>query len=300
MAFAQGSRSEIGYIAEVTFGTTPDTPTLVRLPFNSHTLDLSKQTVESAEIRSDRQITIMRHGNKNVSGELTADLRAEDYDPFLEAAFFGTISTGTLKCGTTAKYFTLEDRATDITQYRAYTGMMVNSMDLSVKPNAMAEIKFGFIGKNMTQSGTSVTGSALTAASTNQPFDSFTGTIDEGGSSIAIVAGLDLKIENGLGPTFVVGSSTTPQMEYGRAKVTGTIEAYYQDATLINKFINETVSSLEFALTDGTNTYTFTMGSIKYTGAPVPVSNEQSRMISLPFQALYHAADATTLKLVIS
>jgi len=300
MAFSQGSRSALGFISEVTFGTTPTTPTLTTLPINSHSLDLTKATLTSAEIRADRQVAVLRHGNRNIAGDIDVDFRAEDFDALLEAAFFGTISTGVLKVGTTKKFMTIEDQAQDISQFRTFTGCMVSSMEMSIKPNAITTAKFSIAGKDMVQSGTSVSADPFDPDSGTQPMDSFSGLMKEGGSSSAILAGVDFKIDNSLKPVFVLGSPTTPSMEYGLAVVTGTLTAYYQDATIINKFINETETSLEFNVTDGVNNYQFKMPKVKYTGAAVPVANPQSRMVTLPFQALYNSSDATNLILTIS
>lgn len=302
MAFAQGARSQLTYVPEVTFGTTPGTPSMILLPINSHSLNLSKAIVESAEIRPDRQVAVSRHGNKSVAGEISCEFRADDYDALLESALFGAFTTGVLKLGTTFKSFSFEDGALDIAKYRKFTGCAVNTFSLDIKPNAMVLASFGIIGKD----GPAATGTPLdaspTAVSGNDPFDSFSGTISEGGSSTAVVTGLKFTVENSLAPTMVIGSATAPQLEYGRGKVSGEIQAYFDDVTLYNKFVNETESDLTFSLTDGLtgNTYTFDFPKIKINGADVPLANEQSRIITLPFQALYNSSDATSLSITKS
>ncbi len=299
MPFAQGSRSYIQYIPEVTAGTTPATPQMVQIPINSHSLGLKKATMESNEIRSDRQVGNVRHGNKRIDGEIDVEFRGNDYDPFLESALFGAFTTGTLKLGTTQKFMTIEDGAVDINQYRVFTGCTVDKFTLDVKPNQIIGAKFGMVGYNMT-TGTTPLDSTPTAMSTNQPFDSFSGTITEGGSAIAIVTGLTLNVDNSVQPTYVIGSAVTPQMEYGRGRVTGEITCYFQDMAMINKFVNETLSSLVFSLTGSGDTYTFTVPKIKYTGADVPLQSEQSRLITMPFVGLYDTTEATSLKIVKS
>lgn len=300
MSFGQGSRSGLSFIKEVTFGTTPGTPAMVDLPINTHSIGLTKAAVESAEIRSDRQVNVFRHGNKQVGGNIECEFRALDYDDFLESAFFGTWTTaGVLKNGTTQHSFSIEDRQLDIGQYRLFSGVVVNTMGLSIKPNAMVMLSMGVVGKGMTVSGTSVDAST-TAASGNAPFDSFSGTLNEGGSSIAIVTGLDINIENGVAPTFVIGSAVTPQLESGRSKVSGTLTAYFQDATLYNKFVNETESSLSCALTDGTHTYTIAIPRLKYSGGDLPLQNEQSRTITMPFMGLYNSGTTSTISITKS
>lgn len=300
MAFAQGSRSSLAYIAETAFGTTPATPTFAYLPFNTHSIDLTKDRVEGNEIQSDRMTRVDRHGNKQAGGSVEVDLRKGDFDEFIESAFFSSFSTDVVKIGTTPKYFTIEDAAEDISQYRTFTGMAVSGMSVSIAPNQMVSTTFDMVGKDMTQAATTAsTGGTPTAATSNQPFDSYSGTISDGGSAVSIVTSIDFSIQNSLAPTFVVGSDAAQSLEYGRAVVEGTMTVYYEDATLINKFLNETESTIEVSVDDptGANSYTFLFPRVKYNGASVPVQNPQSRLITMPFVGLYDATEATNIKL---
>ena len=300
MAFAQGSRSSLAYIAETAFGTTPASPTFAYLPFNTHSIDLTKDRVEGNEIQSDRMTRVDRHGNKQAGGSVEVDLRKADFDEFIESAFFSSFSTDVVKVGTTPKYFTIEDAAEDISQYRTFTGMAVSGMSVSIAPNQMVSTTFDMVGKDMTQAATTAsTGGTPTAASSNQPFDSYSGTISDGGSAVSIVTSIDFSIQNSLAPTFVVGSDAAQSLEYGRAVVEGTMTVYYEDATLINKFLNETESTIEVSVDDptGANSYTFLFPRVKYNGASVPVQNPQSRLITMPFVGLYDAVEATNIKL---
>jgi len=300
MAFAQGSRSSLAYIAETAFGTTPASPTFAYLPFNTHSIDLSKDRVEGNEIQSDRMTRVDRHGNKQAGGSVEVDLRKADFDEFIESAFFSSFSTDVVKIGTTPKYFTIEDAAEDISQFRKFTGMAVSGMSVSIAPNQMVSTTFDMVGKDMTQAATTAsTGGTPTAASSNQPFDSYSGTISDGGSAVSIVTSIDFSIQNSLAPTFVVGSDAAQSLEYGRAVVEGTMTVYYEDATLINKFLNETESTIEVSVDDPTaaNSYTFLFPRVKYNGASVPVQNPQSRLITMPFVGLYDATEGTNIKL---
>ena len=300
MAFAQGSRSSLAYIAETAFGTTPATPTFANLPINSHSLDLTKDRVEGNEIQSDRMPRVDRHGNKQATGSLEVDLRKGDFDELMESAFLNSYATNVLKIGTTPKYFSMEDAANDINQFRLFTGMSVSSMNVSIAPNQMVTGSFEMVGKGMTQAGTTgSTGGAPTASSTNAPFDSYSGTISDGGAGISIVTSIDFSLTNSFAPTFVVGSDSAQQLEFGRAVVEGTMTVYYEDETLINKFLNETESSISVSVNDptGLSAYTFDFPRVKYNGASVPLQNPQSRLITLPFVALYDTTENTNLKL---
>lgn len=306
MAFSQGSRAGLSYVPEVTFGTTPATPSLVQLPYTTHTLNLTKERVTGNDIQPDRMVRVDRHGNRSVAGDIVADLRKADYDPFLESAFFNTFATNVLKIGTTPKFFSIEDAATDISEFRLFKGMSVSSLAVSIRPNQMVTGTFSMVGKDMTISGTSLD-PVKTASSANQPFDSYSGALSIGTAggaltAAAIVTGIDFTINNALAPTFVVGSSSTPQLEYGMATVEGTITAYYEDDALINRFINEVSTGLQVVVDDptGLSDYTWLFPRVKINGADVPVDNPTSRIITMPFVALYDTTEATNLKLTRS
>jgi len=299
MAFAQGSRSSLSYIVESTFGTTP-AGNFTNLPFSTHSLNLTKDRVAGNDIQADRMPRVDRHGNRQVSGDIVADLRDGDYDAFLESAMLNTWDTVTLKVGTTPKFFSIEDYAADIDQARVFTGMSVSTMGVSLAPNQMVTTTFGMVGKDMTISGTEKTQDAASGAA---PFDSYSGDIGignvGGASSVAIVTGLDFTLTNSFAPTFVIGDDSAPSLEYGRAEVEGTLTAYFEDASLINRFLNETETEIEVSVDDptGANAYTFLFPRVKINSADVGVDGPTSRMISMSFVALYDATEGTNLKI---
>jgi len=295
MANASGSQSQITYITEVTYGTTPVTPAMVGLPYTGGTPNLAKDTFASADIRSDRQMSDFRHGFRSASMSLGVELRHTEYDALFESLCYGAWATNVLKIGTTEKSFTFESGFTDIAQYGVMTGAIVNGFSASVTPDGIVTGTFEVIGKDLTYSGTALDAS-ITAAGTSEPFDSLTGSINEGGSSIATVTGIEFSVDNGITPTKVIGSNVSAEQIEGVCSVTGTVTAYFADATLLNKFSNETSSSLDVTLTDpAAATLKFDFPNIVYTGADLDVSGTGSITVSLPFTALYDASDASTL-----
>ena len=301
MPFAQNSRSGLSYLEEVTFGTT-EAGNFTSLPLNTHSLTVSKDRVQGNEIQPDRMTRVDRHGNRQAGGDIVVDLRAGDFDAILESAMFSVwdntpVGPDELKVGVAPKYFSIEDAANDISQYRLFSGMAVSSMAVSLAPNQMVTTTFSMVGKDGAVSGT---GKTVDAASTNQPFDSYSGSLAIGNvassSVTAIVTSIDFTVDNALSPTFVVGSDSTPQLEYGMASVEGTITAYFEDADLITRFIDEVQSELIVSINDpsAVNEYTFVFPRIKVNGADVPVGGQTgSRMISIPFVAIYDATEGT-------
>ena len=300
MTFAQGSRSALAFGTQADF-ETPAT-TFARLPIKTHTLDLTKDRLQGADLQADRMPRVSRHGNRSAAGSIEVDLRKGNYDAFLESALLSTFDTSDeLTVGTTPKFFTIEDRMEDIAQYRLFTGMTVSTLSINIAPNQMVNTTFEMVGRNMTVSGTAET---VSAATTNSPFDSYNGAMYEGGVAtsnlINIVSGINFTVTNSFAPTNVIGSDITPFLEYGRSIIEGTVSVYAEDMALVNKFLNETESEIQVSVDDpsGSNAYTFYFPRVKYNGANLPLPNEQSRMIEMPFEALYD--DTATTQMVIT
>lgn len=300
--FAQGSRSSLSYIVESTFGTTP-AGNFTNLPFSTQSLNLTKDRVAGNDIQADRMPRVDRHGNRQVGGDIVVDLRKGDYDALLESAMLNTWATDVLKVGTTPKYFSLEDYAADIDQARLFTGCTVSSLALSIAPNQMVTSTFTMVGKDMTIGATEKT---QDAASGNAPFDAYSGSVAIGNvgasSASGVVTGIDFTLNNSFAPTFVVGDDSAPALEVGRAEIEGTLTAYFEDAALITRFLNETETELSVSVDDptGSNEYTFLFPRVKINSADVGVDGPNSRTISMSFVALYDSTEDTNLKITRS
>lgn len=296
MSFSQGSRTRVSYIEESTFGTTP-AGNFTEIPLTTHSLNLSKERIQGTDIQSDRMPRVDRHGNKTAAGDIVADLRNGNFDAFLESLMFSTWDASPvsqpdeLKVGTTLKSFSIEDYLSDIDQARLYTGMTVSQASFSMRPNQMVSSTFSFMGKDGTTSATEKT---VNSATVNQPFDSYSGDFQIGDhagslSTLNAITSIEFTVNNNLNPTFVIGEDTTPQLEYGRCEVEGTLTAHIEDATLLNRFLNETESAFSVSVNDpsGSNEYKFFFPKVKFNSGDTSLENPQSRLITMSFVALY-------------
>lgn len=304
---ANGSRHSMRIVAESAYGTTPATPAFDIIRHTGTTLGLSKESLQSEELRDDRQIADFRHGAYQVGGDINIELSYGSFDKLLEAVLCGTwqidspaAGTDRLKAGTVRRSFTIERFFGDILTvdkpYHRFTGVEFNTMSLAINANAMITGSFGVLGQNMTTSTVIVTGATYNPATTTSPLDSFTGTLQEAGTPIAVITEIQLNVENGLEARFVVGSKQSIRPSIGRSNVSGQVTAYFENSTLLDKFINETESSIVFELPDGAgNLYTVTLPRIKYTGGQPDVDGEGPITLSMPFQALLDSVTGTNI-----
>ena len=157
---------------------------------------------------------------------------------------------------------------------------------------------FGVIGSGFSSSGTALTNATYSAESTTAPFDSFTGAITEGGSAIAIITALELNIDNGMEALYVVGSSDTLLPSIGKSMVTGSVTAYFENTTLMDKFVNETTSALQFTLTDALgNDYIVLLPKVKYNSGNPEVSGPGAITLTLDFVSLFNSASDKQIKI---
>lgn len=298
-AGAAGSQTWLAYIAETLFGQTPAAPQTKFLRTTGNSLALSKQTLTSNELRSDRGIADVRHGNRQVGGDISIEFSLSAFDDFLEAALGGTWTADVLKAGTNLKSFSLERGFKDIAQYLVLTGCVVSKFALDIQPNKIVTGSFSILGKDETVSAVPLNADP-TDAPANSPFDSYKGSLKEGGAAIATVTGLQLSLDNGSVANFVLMSAALDNITQGRSNLTGTLSAYFKDASLLNKFLNETESSIEITLNDKANPakgYTFLFPRVKYMGGDPPVNSEGPIVQSLPFQALLDPVTGTNLQI---
>lgn len=298
MAFitvASGANHGLRYVAEALPGTTPSSPKTVSLAHNSCSLGLSREALQPGTLRDDRMMPDTRSGTNKVAGTIECDFGAEEYDPLLEAALAGTWANNVLKAGKNVHSFTFERAFTDIGQYAIFTGCFVNQISLSVKPAAFVSASFDILGL----AGDYKTSALAVPAASKNPaaFDSFTGELRADGTALAIVTGIELSLSNGLEPHYAVFSRDAAAMRWGRSQLTGTLSAFFTDALLLRKFLDDTAVALSFTLKRGETQYTFTIPRLFYTGAETAVQGEDAVSLSLPWQASLDATLGTSFQI---
>lgn len=298
MTIATGSRHSMAYVAETVYGTTPSTPVFKAIRHTGTTIGLSKDSIQSEEIRSDRQISDLRHGNKSSSGDVNTELSYGSFDDFLEAGFGGTWTADVLKAGVLRKSFTIERHFSDIGLYNRFTGAEINTIAISVAPNTMTTCTFGVMAQGMNVDETIITGATYEDPTTVSPFDSFTCTLLEGGVGLGVVTALDVTLDNGEENTFVLCSDETLRPSIGRSNVTGSMTVYFENKVLLEKFINETESSINLTIEDPAgNEYEILLPRIKYNSGQPDVTAEGPITLTMDFQALLDDTTDTNIQI---
>lgn len=146
---AVGTSVGISYTLEDSFGVTPTTPTMQAARVKAGTkFELKKDTFQSKELSTTRQVMGMTYGNRSGSAELPIEFSYGSFDDFMQSVLGGTWSTNVLKCGNVKRSFSFEQQFPDINLNEQNTGVVMTGFSLSVKPNAVVEGSFSALFKD--------------------------------------------------------------------------------------------------------------------------------------------------------
>lgn len=99
MVQAAGVFKQVAYKVESTYGVVPSSSSAQALRRVTSDLDLTKQTYQSGEIRSDQQVQDFRHGVRSVSGGINGELSPKTYADFIAAALRRDFTSGASATG---------------------------------------------------------------------------------------------------------------------------------------------------------------------------------------------------------
>jgi len=197
--------------------------------------------------------------------------------------------------GHTDKSFYFEHWFSDVAQSEQFSGVKINSIDISLPPTGISEISLGLMGKDIA-TGTSAYYTSPTAATSTGVMAAVNGVVLVGGTQVAIITGMSIKIDGGYSGDPVVGANTVPNVFPGRVRVTGNFTAYFQDATMRDYFVNETEISIVAAFTTANDAnadfLSFAMPRVKV-GSATKDDGEKGIIQSFDFTALYNSAGGT-------
>lgn len=280
-------------VPEGIYGTTPATPALQEYGITGTTLALTKGAIQSERISPDRQVKDVRAGNRQVGGDFSVEFAFAEFDLLLQAVFCGTWAADLLAPGVIRRSFSVLRHFTDMPDgagkpWHRFTGVELNTFAITVTPSAIVKATFGAMGQDWFLETAAPTDSTFPAVNQNRAFDSFTGAVTIDGNPIATVTEIQLTLNNGLDPRFVLFQPITNRPKIGKTRVTGQMTLYFENSALLEAFKNAETKNLEFSLTDlEGNVYGFSLPSIFPTGGKVDVSGEADITIPFPFSAIY-------------
>lgn len=202
--------------------------------------------------------------------------------------------------GATAVSYNIEKQFADLSnEFAILTGMTVDQLSLDIASDQILTGGFGFLGKRE-ESATSSSGTGYTAAAT----DDIMNAVDDVTSILENQASFDtvsmsLQLQNNLRSRLQVGSLGAISIGNGVVDLTGTLQAYFESKTIMDKYRNMTATSLTVVIEDGDgNGYVVDMPRVKFTsGQQVAGGQSQDIIADLGFTAFMHATEEVTIRI---
>lgn len=213
-----------------------------------------------------------------------------------------TLQGSLISNGSTQQSMSIEWDYGDLSSpiFMSMKGTVVDTMTLSYGFGQPVNLNFGVLGRKPV-AGTATIGTGTASAAVTSPAINSVGNVvrtSEGSTAQARVRAATLSIANGLRSRGVVGSTDPDSIGAGNCSVSGSITVYLNDDTLLDKFLDETDSALEFVFQDSNGDgYGFYLPNVSYTSGPTPAPGPTSDVeLVLGFNA---DKDSTTGKTIM-
>jgi hypothetical protein len=289
-----GITSKIVLGFEETFGIAPDTG--FYLPVNSCGLVGARSKTVPATLRGRRDPYKPLTGNWNTSGPIVvpADSTAMAY--WLMAMFGSPSSSGSgpyvheFKIGDTMPSFTLEKQFPDLDTplYEKYVGNKIASFSMGVGGDGELTVSMQAVGVSFSEET-----SAFDSAPVTVPFnrvENFQAALTEGGATLSNAMEFSINTDFGLDQNaYPIGNSgKRDRLPEGMVAVTGTLNTFFEDKTLLDKALNITETSLKVTVTESASSVLeFEIQELEYEVNGVPVEGPQGLMVNLNFTGFY-------------
>src|SRR5690625_3928973 len=167
---ASTNEVQLALIQETAWGETPATPAFDVMRLTAENFQPGKETVESSELRADRNIAETIMVGQSAEGNIDFELSYETFDAILAAALFSDWSGDSIVNGVTPTSFTAE-RKTPLGSgdaYDRFLGLIPNTFSLSITAKQIITGSAAFIGRSMETDTDIITGATYTPANQNR------------------------------------------------------------------------------------------------------------------------------------
>ena len=196
--------------------------------------------------------------------------------------------------GHTDDSFTVEEYHSDSSISRTFLGMQVDTMGISIQPNSMATIEFGFLGKNAEAPTSSQYFTTPDAQGNETIYSGPDGLLLINGVANRKVTSLSVNIANGIQQEGVIGSTAVGAKSRGKVAVTVSGSAIFDNDDMLGYFDAESEISLTYALrsADGTEAFAVHLPRVKI-GSGTTDDGEKVIILSFDGTALEYTAGGT-------
>lgn len=308
MSQARGINTKVVAWQEITFGTTPVTPTAELMYYKTFPMSGKiAQIVDATMAGGLRGRVASIQGNRDATGTITTTLAPESCAKYL-ANLIGAPTITNLGAGNNQHVFAIGSGALALPvgmgfevdyssaiatpgRFLRYAGCRISKGKFTFKPDGLIEADYDLVGSSFDWSATSTIDAAPDDFGHNG-FSMFTAALNEGGSASAVVQQVDLTLDNQLDTSLytIGGGGKRGALPEGFFATNGTVTALFQDMSILTKALNNTDSSLSITFTKGTGDGTagndylqFSIPHLQYELMAPPIDGPKGLLAKLNF-----------------
>jgi len=204
-----------------------------------------------------------------------------------------------IRNGTTKNSYTIQKAFTDLAtpELWNFTGSRISTWSLELATGSILTTTFGVMAKDGQMTETQFSGATVNAANANSVLNAVDNVAaivfdgDPGGSTFYFNS-LSIALDNQLRGQEAVGTLGLIGVEAGRLSLTGSIELYFENSSLFDKFRATTAFGLSFLAQDASgNAYVVTIPRAKYTSMEIVAGGlDQDIFASAQFEAIANSS----------
>jgi hypothetical protein len=300
MTFASGLQRDVAVVDEAAWGATPATPSFAYARvLQGSGMNATKQTELIRQLSSHANpIDLVQLGQDASGSYALVPSYGGAFETFLLAAIRqSAFTTNTAWNGRSTLSKTIEEKFTGTAaNYIRFTGVEVESMDISLAARGLMEAAINVQGKAGAYATSLISGATYAAVNTEEYYNAL------GVSSIAIqslspvpsVRSLKCSIKHALTPINTVGNMYRSGNAFDMIEVTGSIETLFEDNSALAAFLSRASGSIVFVVgTVTTKKYRFTFPKVYFQEGSISQAGAGPILATLAFSAVYDGTNGT-------
>jgi len=280
------------------------------IPFNSFGVAGRQSLTTPSTITGTRNPVAPIRGNRDVGGQIVVPVDATAFWYWLQMMFGDPATTGTdpyvhtFDIGSTQPSYSMEAQFTDLGTplYFRYLGCKVSGWSMNLGGDGELTTSLDVVGASESKETSSFDGSP-TSLSLDR-LDNFEASIAEGGGSLTNATEVSFTVNFGLdtGLYVIGGSGVRGSLPEGIVGVTGNIKTLFEDASLLDKAIGATESSIVITIEKSASlTMDIAFNEIQYERNSPDIPGPQGLLVDLNFQGYYDDhADASAVVVALT
>lgn len=298
---AMGVYSGVRFIPEAQLGVTPSSGTVRSLPFNSCTIAAEQNRTAPGTMTGRRDPVEPIMGNINVGGGLTIPLDVNAFGWILAMAFGNPTTTSVtggkyqhvFKPGTEQPSISLE-KAFSNGEYYVDKGCKISSMGFSFGGDGELTVDVQMLGCNEVINDEPISDSVTELALDR--LNNFQAALKIDNVEVAVATELTLDVNFGLDEEgyAIGGQGFRSRINEGLLELSGSMTAFYDDATYVEKAMNSTITALQVKLTKQGNSLQIDLPEVLFPRKSPTIEGSAGIMQNLDYGAFYKSNNLGT------